>query len=358
MHVVLGTRQSQSFRVAEFAAYYRSVKQGFEAVVGTDSVAGDPFSPGVSSTYPEPVEHCALCRWEEHCIAQREADDHLSLVARIQRSQRTRLVERGIETVTQLAVAPPADRPKRIGAGTFDSLHAHARLQIDQRHSGELRYELLAPEDGCGFAHLPQPSAGDIFFDMEGDPFFDEGLEYLFGFIYLNYKNQDHFKSFWATDRSSEKQAFEQFIDFLIARLERFPDLHVYHYAPYEATAIKRLMGLHGTREEEVDRLLRGQVLVDLYTVVRRPAIARCWSRSSATTRTTAAPPTYCVNGCSPVATRRSRRSGGRSLGSHHPSRTRRTPRCRRKLTRYTQRSRRASLATQRIATTIRVPAG
>jgi predicted RecB family nuclease len=105
---------------------------------------------------------------------------------------------------------------------------------------------------------------------MEGDPFFDDGLEYLFGFIYLNYKNQDHFKSFWATDRSSEKQAFEQFIDFVIARLQRFPDLHVYHYAPYEATAIKRLMGLHGTREEEVDRLLRGQVLVDLYMVVRQ----------------------------------------------------------------------------------------
>ena len=33
MHVVLGTRESQSFRVAEFAAYYRSVKHGFESVV-------------------------------------------------------------------------------------------------------------------------------------------------------------------------------------------------------------------------------------------------------------------------------------------------------------------------------------
>ena len=30
MHVVLGTRESQAFRVAEFAAYYRSVKRGFE----------------------------------------------------------------------------------------------------------------------------------------------------------------------------------------------------------------------------------------------------------------------------------------------------------------------------------------
>lgn len=268
MHVVLGTRESQSFRVAEFAAYYRSVKHGFESVV--DAV--------LSSTYPEPVEHCGLCRWEEHCVAQREGDDHLSLVARIQCSQSTRLVEQGITTVTQLAIAEPSNRPPRIGTTTFESLRAQARLQIERRRSGELRYELLKPEQDCGFAHLPKPSEGDVFFDMEGDPFFDDGLEYLFGCVSardsskldLPLTEQPKFKSFWAEDRSSEKQAFEQFIDFVIERLERFPDLHVYHYASYEATAIKRLMGLHATREEEVDRLLRGRVLVDLYTVVRQ----------------------------------------------------------------------------------------
>jgi len=262
MHVVLGTRESQSFRVAEFAAYYRSVKHGFESVVDA----------GLSSTYPEPVEHCALCSWEEHCAAQREADDHLSLVARIQRSQRTRLVEQEISTVSQLAVAEPTDRPARIGMATFETLRAQARLQEIQRTTEELRYELLEAEEGCGFAHLPPPSEGDLFFDMEGDPFFEDGLEYLFGCVFMGrtHKNQDQFKSFWATNRSSEKQAFEQFIDFVNERLERFPDLHVYHYAPYEASAIKRLMGLHATREEEVDRLLRGKVLVDLHTVVRQ----------------------------------------------------------------------------------------
>ena len=268
MHVVLGSRDTQSFRVAEFAAYYRSVKHGFESVVDA----------GLSSTYPEPVEHCALCRWEEHCVAQRESDDHLSLVARIQRSQRTRLVEQGVTTVTQLAAAEPADRPKRIGTTTFESLRAQARLQIEQRGSGELRYELLPPEQDCGFAHLPKPSQGDVFFDVEGDPFFDDGLEYLFGLVSVEGKSnfditpteQPKFTAFWAEDRSSEKQAFEKFIDFVIERMERFPDLHVYHYASYEATAIKRLMGLHATREEEVDRLLRGRVLVDLLPVVRQ----------------------------------------------------------------------------------------
>ena len=184
MHVVLGTRETQSFRVAEFAAYYRSVKHGFEDVVGAAPPASESLSLGLSSTYPEPVEHCGLCRWEEHCVARREADDHLSLVARIQRSQRTRLVERGITTVTQLAAAEPADRPPRIGTATFESLRAQARLQLEQRSSGELRYELLTPEEDCGFAHLPKPSEGDVFFDMEGDPFFDDGLEYLFGLCF------------------------------------------------------------------------------------------------------------------------------------------------------------------------------
>jgi hypothetical protein len=76
MHVVLGTRESQTFRVAEFAAYYRSVKRGFESEIDA----------GTAGTYPEPVEHCGVCRWEEHCIARRESDEHLSLVAMIQRS--------------------------------------------------------------------------------------------------------------------------------------------------------------------------------------------------------------------------------------------------------------------------------
>jgi uncharacterized protein len=260
MHVVLGTRESQPFRVVEFAAYYRSVKDRFEAVI---DAGGRP------ATYPEPVDHCGVCRWEEHCVARREVDEHLSLVARIGRSQRIRLAERGIATVTQLATAQPADRPPRIGAVTFESLRAQARLQVSQRTTGELSYELLAPEEGCGFARLPRPSEGDVFFDMEGDPFFDEGLEYLFGVVTLE-AGEPHFRAFWATDRSTEKQAFQQFMDFVIERLERFPDMHVYHYAPYEATAIKRLMGLHATREDEVDQMLRSKILVDLYAVVRQ----------------------------------------------------------------------------------------
>ena len=259
MHVILGTRARESFRLNEFAAYYRRVKVRFEQLLDA----------GAGGTYPDPVEHCELCRWQKVCDARREADDHLSLVANMRRAQTLRLNEAGIATVAQLAGATSAQRPMRIGAHTFEALRDQARLQLEQRTTGQLRYELLAPEDDRGFARLPPPSEGDVFFDMEGDPFFEDGLEYLFGVTWIE-AGEPRFRAFWATNRTEEKRAFEEFVDFVIERLERFPDMHVYHYAAYEPTALKRVMGLHATREEEIDHLLRNDVLVDLYAVVRQ----------------------------------------------------------------------------------------
>jgi hypothetical protein len=113
---------------------------------------------------------------------------------------------------------------------------------------------------------------------MEGDPYAldDEhgsGLEYLFGVIELDPAEDGgvapRYRSFWAHDRAEEQRAFEDFVDFVMKRRAEFPDLHVYHYAPYEPSAVKRLMGQHHTREAEVDELLRAEVFVDLYAVVR-----------------------------------------------------------------------------------------
>ena len=48
------------------------------------------------------------------------------------------------------------------------------------------------------------------------------------------------------------------------------PDMHIYHYAAYEKTALLRLAGRYGVGEDEVDDLLRNGVLVDLYPLVRK----------------------------------------------------------------------------------------
>ena len=46
--------------------------------------------------------------------------------------------------------------------------------------------------------------------------------------------------------------------------------MHIYHYASYERTHLLLLAARHGVGEEEVDDLLRANVLVDLYPVVRQ----------------------------------------------------------------------------------------
>ena len=259
MHVLLGGGAVESHRVADYAAYHRAARARM-----LDAVAHDD-----ETTYPEPVEHCGVCRWIDRCAAQRRRDDHLSLVAGMRRDHTRRLREAGIGTVAQLAVAP-AQRGADMGEAPWQRLRQQARLQVHERSTGEQAYELLEPERaGIGLAALPEPSPGDLFFDMEGDPFvLDGGLEYLFGVVEIDASGAPRYRAFWAHDRTEEKAAFEGFVDLVMERLQRDPSLHLYHYAAYEPAALKRLMGRHATREEEVDRLLRGGVLIDLYRAV------------------------------------------------------------------------------------------
>ena len=124
-----------------------------------------------------------------------------------------------------------------------------------------------------GFSLLPAPAPGDVFFDMEGDPLYEpgRGLEYLFGCWLPD--DEPNFRAFWGCDRAAEKTAFEAFVDFIVERRRHYPGLHVYHYAPYEKTALRRLAQAHCTRENEIDGLLRGEVLVDLFAVVRQALV-------------------------------------------------------------------------------------
>src|SRR5712664_725965 len=69
---------------------------------------------------------------------------------------------------------------------------------------------------------------------------------------------------------AEEKRAFQKFIETVMERRRLYPDMHIYHYGAYEETAIKRMAGQHSTCVDEVDELLRGEVLVDMFRVVRQ----------------------------------------------------------------------------------------
>jgi uncharacterized protein len=253
----------QSFRIDDYAAYYRRVMDSLERMVGGSRVV---------ELYPDPKPHCDICRWQDACDGRRRADDHLSLVAGIGKLQINELKQRNISTVASLAGVPlPLPwRPERGTASTYERVREQARIQVAGRAAGQTLCELLRPVPGYGLSGLPAPSRGDIFFDLEGDPFAGEGgLEYLFGYSFTNEDGEPVHIAEWAISREQEKSAFERFIDMAIARRERYPDLHIYHYAAYEPGALKRLMGRYATREEELDFLLRSRAFVDLYGVVR-----------------------------------------------------------------------------------------
>ena len=259
MHVVLGTGTRERYRYSEFASYYRAVRGRFLNAARSDR-----------PTYPYPVAHCRFCEFAATCGERWDRDDHLSLVANIRSDQVEKLNVAGILTVAQLARINPHAQVG-IGAPTLQRLRHQAELQMLHRKTGRHKYELLPPTPENGFRLMPKPSAGDIFFDMEGYPYFEpsRGLEYLFGATSID-QERPVFQAFHATTREEERVAFERFVDFVHARLRRWPDLHVYHYASYEPSALKRLMSEHATREDAVDDLLRRDVFVDLYQVVRQ----------------------------------------------------------------------------------------
>lgn len=264
MHVVLGDSTERAFRVADYAHYVAALRKRFvQTIQGIESGARQP-------RYPLPCDHCDLCHWRDHCEQRRLADDHLCQVAGITRVQTARLQQAGVKTMSSLAALPPGTAVPRVQPDTLVRLRGQAALQEHARRTGERRLEVLPldPQGRRGFHRLPPREQGDLYFDMEGDPLENGGLEYLFG-VWFRDEGGWAFRSFWAHDREQERVAFELFMDLVVARRQRSPGAHVYHYASYEETALKRLASLHATREVELDDLLRQGVLVDLYKVVR-----------------------------------------------------------------------------------------
>jgi predicted RecB family nuclease len=295
MHLALGDGEFSSFRVADYASYERRVRLLLQEFLNGDPEINPPADP-----YPEPVEHCAICRWSVNCNDRRRSDDDLSLIAGMATGQRLALKAVGVSTRRDFAGLAELPALERGDPSSVARAQLQARLQVASEDAGTIEYQLLEPDRDAhgglvpnrGLLALPEPSAGDLFFDIEGARYYTEdgkefGLQYLFGIVDTADTDEDgaaRYTQIWAFDRRGEKRAFQELIDFITERLRRNPRLHVYHYNHYEPTsidhltalhqtreeAVGRLMGRFGTHEDEVDDLFRLGVFVDLYRVVRQ----------------------------------------------------------------------------------------
>lgn len=249
-HVELGNGERATLRLSEFNAYARLARKRLELFVANPE-----------PTRPMPCRDCDLCRWRDHCGAQWEKEDSLFLIAGITRGQVIKLEAAGIKTMADLAQS--AHPVKGIARDTYQKLQSQARLQHD-RKNGDPTVELRPAQAGKGFELMPDPQPGDLFYDIEGDPHFEGGLEYLHG-VWCD----GQFTTFWAHDHAQEEQALRELFDFFEDHLSRYPAARIYHYAPYEITALRRLTTRYGVGETLRDQWLREGRFVDLYAVVR-----------------------------------------------------------------------------------------
>lgn len=254
----LGDGTIARYRVGDLIPVYRWQRAHLQRLLDEHHAAGSPVrwdDDGVAACF-----RCPLC------VEQLRATDDLLLVAGMRIGQRDKLIDAGIATIAELA--DHAGPVPGLTSGVQHKLTAQANIQLRQRDTGIPQFEIVDPQP---LTLLPEPDPGDLFFDFEGDPLWtadgrDWGLEYLFGTLDAG----GNFHPLWAHDRAGERKALTDFLAMVKKRRKRRPNLHIYHYAPYEKTALLRLAGRYGVGEDEVDELLRSGTLVDLYPLVRK----------------------------------------------------------------------------------------
>ncbi|KTD57670.1 TM0106 family RecB-like putative nuclease [Legionella shakespearei] len=258
--IVLGNKEKKRFRINDYLYFYQNLKQKFLQV-------HQNFN---HNQHPEPASSRSWGRWSDYAEQLLVKADHLIQVATITSGQIKKLNKAGITTMTDLANSE-AKIIKGMKPEVFERLKAQAKIQKESSGKEIPVYKLIPNEEGKkrGLAMLPPASKKDVFFDIEGFPLEEGGLEYLWGLAYFDDENQRQYMDFWAHDKEQEKESFQAFITWVYQRWQQDPAMHIYHYASYEITACRKLMGRYGVCEYEVDQLLRNEVFVDLYKIVK-----------------------------------------------------------------------------------------
>ncbi|KTD42317.1 TM0106 family RecB-like putative nuclease [Legionella parisiensis] len=262
--VVLGNKEQRRFRTADYFYFYQNLKHQF-------LLTHQNFDPNAC---PDPAASKNWGRWSTYAEELLIKEDHLIQVATITSGQIKKLYQAGIKTMTALAHAN-CSWIKGIKPERFARLQAQAKIQKKSSGKEIPLYQMIphVPGQKQGLALLPPASPLDVFFDIEGFPLEEGGLEYLWGIAYFDEKGQRQYKDFWAHDAEQEKDSFHAFVRWVYERWQEDPQMHIYHYANYEISACRKLMGRYGVCEDEIDQLLRNEVFVDLYKIVKTSLI-------------------------------------------------------------------------------------
>ncbi|WP_243063931.1 bifunctional RecB family nuclease/DEAD/DEAH box helicase [Humibacter sp. RRB41] len=262
VRLLLGDGSVSNHRLADIVPVYR------KRIARLHQIVREHLSDGAMVQWGD--ERFVACGRCDTCAEEVEANRDVLLVAGVRVTQRPRLLAAGIRTIDDLAARPSGTAVEGIATTTLDAQSEQARLQLDAVPGSPPPVRVY---NAPALAVLPEPDAGDVFFDFEGDPLYTEpafegqwGIDYLFGVL----QTDGVFVPFWAHTFAEEREALIAFLDDVARRRREHPRMHIYHYASYERTHLLQLAARHGVGEDAVDDLLRDNVLVDLYPMVRK----------------------------------------------------------------------------------------
>ena len=137
MHLALGNGERTALKVGDYAAYEREVRRFL-----AEFIAGDRGENPPSDPYPDPVEHCAVCRWRDFCDARRRRDDDLCLIAGMTKGQRQALKAAGVPTRRGFAGLATLPAVGRAAGESLQRAQLQARLQAAVHRIIRLKVEL------------------------------------------------------------------------------------------------------------------------------------------------------------------------------------------------------------------------
>jgi predicted RecB family nuclease len=263
MHLWLGSGEIESLEVEQFGAYWRRLRRRLGAVMA---------APVDEELRPQQCSYCEFCEYSQQCEDTWRAADSLVFVANIRKQEMGAFEDVDIATVVELATA--AEPTPGVSVARQVRLRQQAELQVTSRDrpEGPLAYVPIPPgEDdpvwGHGYGNLPEPDPGDVYFDLEGHPFWtpSSGLFFLFGLWYQR-DGAWVYEARWAHDLEAQTRTATELVDFFHQRRQAHPGYHVYHFNHTERSQMEA-MTLGQPSEALFTHLKETGLFVDLMVV-------------------------------------------------------------------------------------------
>jgi predicted RecB family nuclease len=263
MHLWLGSGEIESLEVEQFGAYWRRLRKRLTTVMA---------GPVDDTVRPEKCSHCEFCEYSQHCQDTWRAADSLVYVANIRTREMAAFEEADIATVVELATT--FEPTTGVSVARQVRLRQQAELQVTSRDQPDAPpvYRSIPPDVddpvwGHGYGYLPEPDSGDVYFDLEGHPFWtpSAGLFFLFG-LWYQVDGVWMYEDRWAHDLDAQRRTASTMVELFAQRRQEFPGFHVYHYNHTERSQLKA-MTLGSPTESLFTSLEFTGLFVDLMTV-------------------------------------------------------------------------------------------